>query len=108
MEEKLGPICSQIGLALRDLVLATSNSSCWQTRDFRGLGRCCNDILSMEGDENEDVSKFRKHIRDNGISNEALEMAPTGWVMKRHVRHMLENPDDWVGAFRSCQTTCNL
>ena len=65
--------------------------------------------LSMEGDENEDVSKFRKHIRDNGISNEALEMAPH-WLgyEKDMLRHMLENPDDWVGAFRKLPNNLQL
>ncbi len=65
--------------------------------------------LSMEGDENEDVSNFRKHIRDNGISNEALEMAPH-WLgyEKDMLRHMLENPDDWVGAFRKLPNNLQL
>ena len=65
--------------------------------------------LSMEGDENEDVSSFRKHIRDNGISDEALEMAPH-WLgyEKDMLRHMLENPDDWVGAFRKLPNNLQL
>ena len=52
---------------------------------------------------------FRKHIRDNGISNEALEMAPH-WLgyEKDMLRHMLENPDDWVGAFRKLPNNLQL
>ena len=57
--------------------------------------------LSMEGDENEDVSNFRKKIRDEGISEEALEMIPHWLGFERDMlKHLLGNPDDYVGAFR--------
>ena len=46
--------------------------------------------LNMEGDENEDVSNFR-HIRENGIFNDALEMAYIGWVMKKTWKNARES-----------------
>ena len=65
--------------------------------------------ISFEGDENPDVTKFRKHVRDNGLSEEALEMAPN-WLgyEKDMLRHMLANPDDWVGAFRKLPNNLQL
>ena len=65
--------------------------------------------LSMEGDENEDVSNFRKKIRDEGISEEALEMIPHWLGFERDMlKHLLGNPDDYVGAFRKLPNNLQL
>ena len=65
--------------------------------------------LSMEGDENEDVSNFRKKIRNEGISEEALEMIPHWLGFERDMlKHLLGNPDDYVGAFRKLPNNLQL
>ena len=65
--------------------------------------------LSMEGDENEDVSNFRKKIREEGISEEALEMIPHWLSFERDMlKHLLANPDDYVGAFRKLPNNLQL
>ena len=65
--------------------------------------------LSMEGDENEDVSNFRKKIREQGISEEALEMIPHWLGFERDMlKHLLGNPDDYVGAFRKLPNNLQL
>lgn len=65
--------------------------------------------LSMEGDENEDVSNFRKKIREEGISEEALEMIPHWLGFERDMlKHLLGNPDDYVGAFRKLPNNLQL
>lgn len=65
--------------------------------------------LSMEGDENEDVSNFRKKIREEGISEEALEMIPHWLGFERDMlKHLLANPDDYVGAFRKLPNNLQL
>ena len=65
--------------------------------------------LSMEGDENEDVSNFRKRIREEGISEEALEMIPHWLGFERDMlKHLLANPDDYVGAFRKLPNNLQL
>jgi len=65
--------------------------------------------LSMEGDENEDVSNFRKKIRDEGISEDALEMIPQWLGFERDMlRHLLGNQDDFIGAFRKLPNNLQL
>ena len=65
--------------------------------------------LSMEGDENEDVSNFRKKVREEGISEEALEMIPHWLGFERDMlKHLLANPDDYVGAFRKLPNNLQL
>lgn len=65
--------------------------------------------LCMEGDENEDVSNFRKKIRDEGISEEALEMIPQWLGFERDMlRHLLGNQDDFIGAFRKLPNNLQL
>ena len=65
--------------------------------------------LSMEGDENEDVSNFRKKIREEGISEETLEMIPHWLGFERDMlKHLLANPDDYVGAFRKLPNNLQL
>ena len=65
--------------------------------------------LSMEGDENEDVSKFRRKIREEGISEDALEMIPQWLGFERDIlKHLLENPDDYIGAFRKLPNNLQL
>ena len=65
--------------------------------------------LSMEGDENDDVANFRKHIRDNGISQEALDIIPHWLGFERDMlRHLIANPEDWVGAFRKLPNNLQL
>ena len=76
------------------------------TEDWEGAVMA---YLSMEGDENEDVANFRKNIRDNGITSEALDIIPHWLGFERDMlKHMLENPDDWVGAFRKLPNNLQL
>ena len=65
--------------------------------------------LSMEGDENDDVYQFRKHIRENGVTEESLEIIPH-WLgfEKDMIRHLVSNPEDWVGAFRKLPNNLQL
>jgi tRNA pseudouridine13 synthase len=65
--------------------------------------------LSMEGDENDDVANFRKHIRDNGITEDALEIIPHWLGFERDMlRHLVANPEDWLGAFRKLPNNLQL
>ena len=76
------------------------------TEDWEGAVMA---YLGMEGDENEDVANFRKNIRDNGITSEALDIIPHWLGFERDMlKHMLENPDDWVGAFRKLPNNLQL
>ncbi|MAX45268.1 MAG: tRNA pseudouridine(13) synthase TruD [Euryarchaeota archaeon] len=76
------------------------------TEDWEGAVMA---YLSMEGDEKEDVANFRKNIRDNGITSGALEIIPHWLGYERDMlKHMLENPDDWVGAFRKLPNNLQL
>lgn len=66
--------------------------------------------LSMEGyEENEEVAAFRKHIRDNGPSKEALDLAPK-WLgfESRMLEHLINNPDDYLGAFKKLPNNLQL
>ncbi|NCF96965.1 MAG: tRNA pseudouridine(13) synthase TruD, partial [Euryarchaeota archaeon] len=65
--------------------------------------------LSMEGDENDDVANFRKHIRDNGVTQEGLDIIPHWLGFERDMlRHLVANPEDWVGAFRKLPNNLQL
>jgi tRNA pseudouridine13 synthase len=65
--------------------------------------------LSLEGDEKEDVAAFRKHIRDNGPTEEALTIIPHWLGFERDMlRHLIANPEDWVGAFRKLPNNLQL
>ncbi len=65
--------------------------------------------LCMEGDENDDVATFRKMIRDDGISEKALEIIPNWLGFERDMlKHLLQNPEDWVGAFRKLPNNLQL
>jgi len=65
--------------------------------------------IGMEGNENDDVSAFRKKIRDNGISEGALEGIPNWLGFERElIKHILGNPDDWIGAFRKLPNNLQL
>ena len=65
--------------------------------------------LSMEGDENDDVANFRKHIRDNGVTQEGLDIIPHWLGFERDMlRHLVANPEDWVGAFRKLPDNLQL
>ncbi|MCH1541253.1 MAG: tRNA pseudouridine(13) synthase TruD [Candidatus Poseidonia sp.] len=58
--------------------------------------------LSMEGEnEEEEAKQVRAHIRENGVSSDVIEMLPR-WMgfERRMLEHLLEKPDDFVGAFR--------
>ena len=58
--------------------------------------------ISMAGEsENADVAAFRKHVRENGPSEEGLELAPK-WLgfERKMVEHLLHRPEDYIGAFR--------
>ena len=66
--------------------------------------------LSMEGyEENEEVAAFRKHIRDNGPTKEALDLAPK-WLgfESRMLEHLINNPDDYLGAFKKLPNSLEL
>lgn len=66
--------------------------------------------LSMEGyEENEEVAVFRKHIRDNGPTKEALDLAPK-WLgfESRMLEHLINNPDDHLGAFKKLPNNLQL
>ncbi len=66
--------------------------------------------LSMEGyGENKDVAAFRKHIRDNGPTEEALALAPK-WLgfESRMLEHLINNSDDYVGAFKKLPNNLQL
>ncbi len=66
--------------------------------------------LSMEGyEENEEVAAFRKHIRDNGPTKEALDLAPK-WLgfESRMLEHLINNPDDHLGAFKKLPNNLQL
>jgi tRNA pseudouridine13 synthase len=76
------------------------------TNDWEGAVMA---YLSMEGDENDDVANFRKHVRDNGITEEAMEIIPNWLGFERDMlRHLLANPEDWVGAFRKLPNNLQL
>ncbi len=66
--------------------------------------------LAMEGiEENSDVAEFRKMIRENGPSSEALELAPKWLGFEiRMVEHLLQNPDDYLGAFKKLPNNLQL
>ena len=58
--------------------------------------------IAMEGvNENQEVATFRKHVRENGPTQEGVELAPR-WLgfERKMVEHLLHRPDDFVGAFR--------
>ena len=66
--------------------------------------------LAMEGiNENAEVAKFRKHVRDNGVTADALELAPN-WLgfESRMIEHLLNNHDDFVGAFKKLPNNLQL
>jgi len=66
--------------------------------------------LSMEGyEENEEVAAFREHIRDNGPTKEALDLAPK-WLgfESRMLEHLINNPDDYLGAFKKLPNNLQL
>ena len=65
--------------------------------------------ISMEGEEREDVSEFRKHVRENGITEESLEIIPHWLGFEREmIGHLLSNPEDWIGAFRKLPKNLQL
>ena len=66
--------------------------------------------ISKEGqDESPDVAAFREHIRNHGITQEGLELAPE-WLgyERRMTEHLLNNPDDHIGAFRKLPNNLQL
>lgn len=65
--------------------------------------------IGMEGKENDDVSAFRKKIRENGITEDSLDGIPNWLGFERElIKHILEYPDDWVGAFRKLPNNLQL
>tara|TARA_B100000212_G_scaffold178210_2_gene134161 strand:+ start:5252 stop:6649 length:1398 start_codon:yes stop_codon:yes gene_type:complete len=65
--------------------------------------------ICMEGDENEDVANFRRYVRENGITKEALEIIPHWLGFERDmIKFLLDNPEDWVGAFRKLPNNLQL
>ena len=66
--------------------------------------------ISMEGEhESPEVATFRKHIRDHGITEEGLALAPE-WLgyERRMTEHLLNNPEDHIGAFRKLPNNLQL
>ena len=58
--------------------------------------------IAMAGEsENADVAAFREHVRNNGPTQEGLELAPK-WLgfERKMVEHLLHRPDDYIGAFK--------
>ncbi|MGB1567227.1 MAG: tRNA pseudouridine(13) synthase TruD, partial [Candidatus Poseidoniaceae archaeon] len=58
--------------------------------------------ISKAGEyESPEVAAFREHIRENGITQEGLDLAPD-WLgyERRMTEHLLNNPGDFIGAFR--------
>ena len=67
------------------------------------------DYLSLEGDENDDARQFRAKIRDSGINSVKLEEIPQWLGFERDIlKHLQENPDDWVGAFKKLPNNLQL
>jgi tRNA pseudouridine13 synthase len=66
--------------------------------------------ISMEGEhESSEVAAFRQHIRENGITEEGLALAPE-WLgyERRMTEHLLNNPEDHIGAFRKLPNNLQL
>ena len=66
--------------------------------------------ISKKGEhESPEVAAFRQHIRTNGITQEGLDMAPD-WLghERRMTEHLLNNPDDHIGAFRKLPNNLQL
>tara|TARA_B100001094_G_scaffold623_1_gene623 strand:+ start:13231 stop:14640 length:1410 start_codon:yes stop_codon:yes gene_type:complete len=66
--------------------------------------------IAKEGaDEKDTVAAFRAHIREHGITEDGLALAPD-WLgfEKRMVEHLLKNPDDFIGAFRKLPNNLQL
>lgn len=66
--------------------------------------------LCMPGEgEAEDVATFRRRIREEGVSEEIVETCPD-WMdfERRMAQHLLEKPDDFVGAFRRLPNNLQL
>jgi len=66
--------------------------------------------LSMEGyEENTEVADFRAYIRENGAVKEAIDLAPK-WLgfERRMLEHLIDNPDDYLGAFRKLPNNLQL
>ena len=66
--------------------------------------------LSMPGDgEAPDVAAFRARVREEGISEDIIESCPD-WMdfERRMAKHLLEKPDDHVGAFRRLPNNLQL
>ena len=64
----------------------------------------------MKGyEENADVADFRAYIREHGPVKEALELAPK-WLgfERRMLEHLIEKPDDYLGAFRKLPNNLQL
>ncbi|RZD39250.1 MAG: hypothetical protein CXT71_04675 [Methanobacteriota archaeon] len=89
--------------------LGDDNFPNWIGPQRFGAGQAVMAYLSMEGNEKDDVAAFRKNIRDNGISPEALEDIPSWLGFERDIlRHLVNVPDDWVGAFRKLPNNLQL
>jgi tRNA pseudouridine13 synthase len=66
--------------------------------------------ISMQGiSENDDVEEFRKFVRENGPIAEALEIIPQ-WLgfEKRMLEHLINKPEDWVGAIQKLPNNLQL
>ena len=66
--------------------------------------------LSMPGTgEAPDVASFRARVREEGITEEVIEACPD-WMdfERRMATHLLEKPDDHVGAFRRLPNNLQL
>jgi len=66
--------------------------------------------LSMPGaDEAEDAATFRQRIREEGVTEEVIAACPD-WMdfERRMASHLLERPEDHVGAFRRLPNNLQL
>lgn len=66
--------------------------------------------LSMPGeDESDEAASFRRRIREEGITEDSIDACPE-WMdfERRMASHLLEHPDDFVGAFRKLPNNLQL
>ncbi len=66
--------------------------------------------LGMPGkDDKDEAAEFRTYIREHGCNQTALEKIPKWLGFERGIlSHLVENPEDWIGAFRTLPNNLQL
>jgi len=66
--------------------------------------------LGMPGkDDQEEAAAFRTHIREQGCDQAALDLIPKWLGFERDIlSHLIDNPEDWLGAFRTLPNNLQL